>query len=640
MDFVRLNDCTQGVDGWPIPNIRDLLNRVGERKSRVYGVMDMTSGYHQAPIAAASQVFTAFICFMGIFCWLRVPMGLKNAASYFQRVMATVVLVGLLYQACELYIDDILVFGKDEEDFLANLKKVFERLRKHRVTLNPKKCRFGMEKVEYVGHVVSAEGISFTDQKRGKVLEFPVPKTQKDMQAFLGLVNYFRDHVPNMTELVKPLRALIDNKKKNQSLLLTEEEKQIFFQVRDTVANCPALFFVSEHAPIVVMTDASDYGIGAYIYQLVDNKEQPIVLMSKSLHGAELNWSTVEKEAFAIFATLTKHNHLLRDNKFLLRTDHKNLTNINMDSSQKVKRWKLALQEFDFDIEHVAGKNNFVADTCSRLCTRESLSAIEVFETRIPEIHYQNIARHHNSTVGHGGVEKTLDHLNKANLHWRYMRKHVRQFIQQCPVCQKMRELRRNIKVHPFTTASYAPMEVLNIDTISPVEKDEFGNEYILVIIDCFTRWVELFPMPDTSAIASARALLNHCGRFGVPGEIRSDRGSQFVNNILSDFRRLVQTEEQFTTAYSKEENGLVERANKEVMRHLRAIIFEQRIQSNWSMDQLPLVARILNSEEKTNTGVSPAELLFGNAVQLGRRILIPPPPREDVDRMLEQQTR
>ena len=97
--------------------------------------------------------------------------------------------------------------------------------------------------------------------------------------------------------------------------------------------------------------------------------------------------------------------------------------------------------------------------------------------------------------MGHGGVEKTLDHLNKANLHWRYMRKHVRQFIQQCPVCQKMRELRRNIKVHPFTTASYAPMEVLNIDTISPVEKDEFGNEYILVIIDCFTRWVELFPM-------------------------------------------------------------------------------------------------------------------------------------------------
>ena len=151
------------------------------------------------------------------------------------------------------------------------------------------------------------------------------------MQAFLGLVNYFRDHVPNMTELVKPLRALIDNKKKNQSLLLTEEEKQIFFQVRDTVANCPALFFVSEHAPIVVMTDASDYGIGAYIYQLVDNKEQPIVFMSKSLHGAELNWSTVKKEAFAIFATLTKHNHLLRDNKFLLRTDDKNLTYINMD---------------------------------------------------------------------------------------------------------------------------------------------------------------------------------------------------------------------------------------------------------------------------------------------------------------------
>ena len=96
------------------------------------------------------------------------------------------------------------------------------------------------------------------------------------------------------------------------------------------MANCPALFFVSEHAPIVVMTDASDYGIGAYIYQLVDKKEQPIVFMSKLLHRAELKCSTVEKEAFAIFATLKKHNHLLRDNKFLLRTDHKNLTYISV----------------------------------------------------------------------------------------------------------------------------------------------------------------------------------------------------------------------------------------------------------------------------------------------------------------------
>lgn len=656
LDFVRLNDCTDGVDGWPIPNIKHMLDRIGERKSRIFGVMDMTSGYHQAPISASSQILTSFICFMGIFCWLRVPMGLKNAASYFQRVMATVVLIGLMYLICELYIDDILVFGKDDDDFIHNLEEVFKRLRQYNVTLNPKKCRFGMDKVEYVGHVVSFEGITFSDEKREKVLDFPLPSTQKDLQAFIGLVNYFRDHVPDMTGLVKPLRVLIDTKKKNQRLTWTDIATENFYKVRDIVANCPALYFVDEHAPIIVMTDASDYGIGAYIYQLIDNKERPIIFYSSALSGAELNWSTIEKEGYAIFATLTKFSHLLRDNKFLLRTDHMNLTYINLGTSQKVQRWKLALQEFDFDIEHVAGKLNVVADAFSRLVVNnqparttseivESISNIEVFPIRIPEEQYRSIGRHHNSTVGHFGVDKTISMLQSSKQSWKYMRKHVRQFIQQCPVCQKLKEHHHEIKTHPFTTASYLPMDVLNIDTIGPVAKDAQGNEYIIVIIDCFTRWVELFGVPDTSALSAARALLQHVGRFGTPGILRSDRGSQYVNNILAEFSTLVVMTPEYTLAYSKEENAIVERCNKEVMRHLRAIILEQRVQDNWSSDQLPLVQRILNCEVKTNTGVSPAELLFGNVIDLGRRVLRKPvhmseqPMTEYMDNLLAKQS-
>lgn len=655
LDFVRLNDCTQGVDGWPIPNIQHMLNRIGERKAKVFGVMDMTSGYHQAPISASSQIHTAFICFMGIFCWLRVPMGLKNAASYFQRVMATVVLAGLIFIICELYIDDIMVFGQHDDDFILNLEQVFKRLRQYHVTLNPKKCRFGMASVEYVGHVVSETGVTFSPEKREKVLDFPLPATQKELQAFLGLVNYFRDHVPDITGHVKPLRILVDPKKKNQRLTWQAQTESQFYKVRDLVANCPALFFVDDTAPIIVMTDASDVGIGSYIYQLIDNKERPIIFMSKSLHGAELNWSTIEKEAYAIFFTLTKYNHLLRDNKFLLRTDHKNLTYINLGSSQKVQRWKLALQEFDFNIEHVAGTSNSVADAFSRLClnnqparkeeeSEESIAALEVFRSRIPEEHYRKISSHHNSTCGHFGVEKTLDRLLASKLKWKHMREHVRQFIQQCPVCQKLSEQRREIKTHPFTTASYSPMDVLNIDTIGPVAKDSQNNEHIIVIIDCFTRWIELFPVPDTSALSAARALLQHVGRFGTPGILRSDRGSQFVNNIITEFNSLVVTDPQYSLAYSKEENAIVERANKEVLRHLRAIISDQRVQDNWSSDQLPLVQRILNAEEKTNTGISPAELLFGKAVDLGRRILRPPvsQPQQSLsdywDKMLKQQ--
>jgi transposase InsO family protein len=115
---------------------------------------------------------------------------------------------------------------------------------------------------------------------------------------------------------------------------------------------------------------------------------------------------------------------------------------------------------------------------------------------------------------------------------------------------------------------------------------------------------------------------MQHCGRFGVPNTIRSDRGSQFVNELIAELCKLMGTEQELSTSYSHEENAIVERANKEVMRHLRAMIFHDRVYSNWSTDQLPLVMRIMNSEEKVSTGVSPAELLFGNTVNLGRQLL------------------
>jgi transposase InsO family protein len=661
LDFVELNDSTVGTEGWPIPNIPHMLSRIGDKKPKVFGVMDMTAGYHQAPISKSSRAFTAFTCFLGVYHWLRVPMGLKNAASFFQRVMATVVLINLMYIICELYIDDVLVFGKTDDEFASNLKTVFQRFRKHNITLNPKKCKFGMDHVEYVGRVISKDGVTFSDTKREKVLNFPLPTRLKELQGFLGLVNYFRDHVSNMSEKVRGIRTLVDNKSKSKKLAWTPELEAQYYQLQEEVATCPALFFIHEHAMIVVMTDASDYGIGAYIYQVVDGKELPIVFMSKTLHGAQLNWSVIEKEAYAIFITLTKFSHLLRDNHFLLRTDHKNLTYINVESSPKVKRWKIALQDFNFKIEHVAGKDNPVADAFSRLCViwepdmsdsdyvchlveegsvsapRQNNAVLLPVETRLPDEQYAHIAKVHNATVGHMGVNCTLDRLRKAKIVWPKMRKHISQFIRQCPSCQKLNERKLMQKTEPFTTAAYHPMEVLNIDTIGPVESDDNKNEHILVIIDCFTRWVELVAIPDTSALSAARGLLQHVGRFGIPGQIRSDRGTQFVNGIIEELTALMHSEQQIGTAYSKEENAIVERANKEVMRHLRAIIFDEKVQSNWAQDQLPLVARIMNSAEKVTTGVSPAELLFGNMIDLDREILRKPliPIGERPDRKL-----
>lgn len=267
-----------------------------------------------------------------------------------------------------------------------------------------------------------------------------------------------------------------------------------------------------------------------------------------------------------------------------------------------------------------------------------SLSLLQSESTvKIPPNEYRKIGRVHNSRVGHFGLEKTLDGLREKGEVWKHMRKHIKQFIKQCPVCQLNSDTKVSTKVPPFTRASYEPMEVLNIDTIGPLPEDESKNKYILVVVDCFSRWVELFGVPDTSALSAAKVLIQHCGRFGIPAMIRSDRGSQFVNELIEQLMELFGTEHELTTAYSKEENAIVERANKEVMRHLRAIVFDDRVYNKWSSDQIPLVMRILNSEQKSRTGVSPAEILFGNTVDLGRYLLYRPSEASNPDRNLHE---
>jgi len=433
---------------------------------------------------------------------------------------------------------------------------------------------------------------------------------------------------------------------RNKPVFWNAEADQAFDTLKQQISDCPTIFFMDENAPIFLHTDASDYGIGAYLFQVIDGVEKPIQIISKTLAKEQLNWSTPEKEAFAIIYALQKMDYLLRDVHFTLRTDHKNLTYINEAGSEKVYRWKLYIQPYDFQIEHIEGEKNIAADCLSRCCPlseeiEQELCLIhnveniqEVFtiietQFKIPKDKYKAISRVHNSMVGHHGVDNTMLKLQQKDLSWTYMREHVKRFVKQCPCCQKLREKQLINHTHPFTAASLNPMERLNIDTIGPLPPDEYGNCHIIVIIDTFTRFVELYPAKDTTAIVAAIALLQHFGTYGCPSQILSDNGSQFVNNLIEEFLKLCDVEHLTTLAYSKEENTIVERANKEVMRHLRAIIFEKKTTDEW-WKFLPIVKRIINSTPVASTGVAPARLLFGESIDLQKNMFVMPPKKED----------
>jgi transposase InsO family protein len=240
-------------------------------------------------------------------------------------------------------------------------------------------------------------------------------------------------------------------------------------------------------------------------------------------------------------------------------------------------------------------------------------------EFKLSNEQYDLISSVHNTIQGHHGVERTMDKLINLGKKWEFMREHIRFFIKKkCPCCQLMSNIKIPIHTTPFTIATYEPMEKLAVDTIGPVPIDEEGNAYIIVLIDCHTRFVGLYAAKDTTAKSAAKAIIHHLGLFGCPRTLLSDNGSQYVNSLISEILRIMGIESTLTIAYSHEQNGIIERANKEIMRHLKNMIFEKNIHYEWHL-YLPLVQRIINSSVNSSIGVAPAQLLFGKAINLDR---------------------
>jgi transposase InsO family protein len=303
-------------------------------------------------------------------------------------------------------------------------------------------------------------------------------------------------------------------------------------------------------------------------------------------------------------------------------------------------------------VEHIPGVDNIVADLYSRLntiivledhietvkstaCIPYMLAALTVdnandddtLRTLDREEINTILKESHNAYIGHGGVERTLSKvqliLNKEKVFWPSKRADVKEYIKTCPACQFLSDIKIKVNISPYNVTVSAPMERINLDTLGPFEEDEHGNTYIIVQIDVFSRFVELYACKDTSADAAVKSIIQHIGRYGTPSQILTDNGSQYIAELTKQLLKYVDTRHITIFPYSHEENSIVERANKEVTRHLRAILFDTQLKHEWSII-LPLVQRIMNSQINKTLGTSPASIIFGNNIDLERNIFKP----------------
>ena len=362
VDYRRLNSLTR-KDAYPLPRIDDTLEALSG--SKWFTTLDLISGYWQVNLDPRDQEKSAFCTTEGLFEFKVMPFGLCNAPATFQRLM-DLVLAGLQWSSCLVYIDDVIIVGRSFSEHLQNLQAVFERLQLANLKLQPSKCVFFQKEVKFLGHIVSEKGVAADPEKTNKVASWPVPSSKLEVQRFLGLANYYRRFIRDFASIAKPLHRLTE---KTADFRWSQECQAAFERLRRCLVSAPILAFPDFSRPFIVDTDASGDGIGAVLSQeQPDGTERVVAYASRVLTKAERRYCVTRQELLAVVVFLQHFRPYLLGRHFTLRTDHGSLVWLRnfKEPEGQLARWLEKLQEFDFSVVHRPGRKHTNADALSR----------------------------------------------------------------------------------------------------------------------------------------------------------------------------------------------------------------------------------------------------------------------------------
>lgn len=362
IDYRQLNKKIT-PDKFPLPRIDEILDQLG--RARYFSTLDLMSGFHQIPLDKNSKKYTAFSSDKGHFEFNRLPFGLNISPNSFQRMMS-IALSGLPPNCAFLYIDDIIVVGCSINHHIANLREVFQHLRKFNLKLNPSKCHFFKNEVTYLGHHISKDGIQPDKSKYDTIRNYPVPKNSDEVRRFVAFCNYYRRFIKNFSDIANPLNKLL---RKDSIFKWNEECQKSFDTLKMTLLSPNILQFPDYTKDFIITTDASKVACGAVLAQRFGDFELPIAFASKAFTKGESNKSTIEQELTAIHWAIEYFRPYIYGRKFVIRTDHRPLIYLFSlkNPSSKLTRMRWDLEEYDFKVEYIKGSSNVLSDALSRI---------------------------------------------------------------------------------------------------------------------------------------------------------------------------------------------------------------------------------------------------------------------------------
>jgi putative transposase len=423
IDLRQLNKITI-PDNYPFPRIEDIIDKL--YNSKYFTTLDITSGFWIVPVHPDDIHKTAFATMDDHFEFLVMPFGFRNAPAIFQRVIYTILRKNNLDRFSHNYIDDILIYSKSLDEHLNHIQLVLNALERQKIKLKLSKCHFAKEEITYLGHSLSYNKIKPKNSNIQAITDFPIPEKVKNVEQFLGKVNYYRKFIPNITAKLSPLYELLTNEQRTKKFIWNEQCHKSFIEIKTILTSHPVLAIYNPEEKCHLFTDASKIGIGAVLKQKQEDQElHPIGYFSRKLLSYQKNYSASEIELLAIKEATEYWNHYLFGSKFTCYTDHQALKYLHSmkNLSSRIAKWAIALDMYQFDIIYKPGKDNVEADCLSRNPIESnseelinSINSINVirkkydFNLIIKTITKEKIIEHQQIILNK--IEEKLNHIN------------------------------------------------------------------------------------------------------------------------------------------------------------------------------------------------------------------------------------
>lgn len=586
VDYSRTVNKFTNLDAFPLPRIDDMAFEVS--RTKIYSTFDLKSAYHQVPILESERPYTAFEGDGHLYQFTRIPFGVTNGVSAFQRIISGIIKDEKLENTWA-YLDNVTIGGLTQLEHDKHVARFRDLVRKYNLTLNEDKTIASVEEISMLGYAISYLKVRPDPERMQPLLNLPLPTDAKSLKRSLGLFSYYSQWIQRFSDKVRPLTQ-------NTEFPLHGEAVSAFQNLKKDIVNA-SLSCPNSNDTLVVETDASDIALSAILNQ----NGRPIAFFSRTLQPHERKHPSIEKEAAAIVEACRKWRHYLCGKRFRLITDQQAVSFVfdgsrhGKTKNDKIERWRVELSCFDFEIQFRPGVQNASADCLSRaICSAASNS-----EQRLVQLH---------EGLAHPGIARMYHFLRSRNLP--YTMQEVKAMTARCRTCAEIKPRFFKPNNPPLIKATQ-PFERISIDFKGTLPHS--GRfKYILTIVDEYSRFPFAYPCTDQTASTAIKHLDNLFSIFGLPGYVHSDRGPAFISDEYKNHLLSLGVPFSKSAAYNPRGNGQVERYNGIVWKGVELALHSRKLGMNHWETVLPSVLHSIRTLVCTATNRTPHERLFG----------------------------